>query len=261
MSNIELLRSLLEKTKNLKFEDSAELDDLMKKSELYIRKVFGENSKYIKEIHNISFYPMVYPSSDDMKFDCWHGGKIKFTNTINTMIEELVIFGDSSQLQSVSNKISGVIQKNKKVFIVHGHNEAMKESVARCLEKLDLEAIILHEKSDKGRNILQKLEEEGSEASFAIVLLSGDDKCVSNENPEIVKTRARQNVILELGYFIGKLGKQNVLALYNSEENFEMPSDYTGILYTKYDSSGNWKLQLGKELKASGLDIDLNKLI
>lgn len=261
MSNIELLRGLLEKAENLKFGDDAELDELRKKSELYIRKVFGEDSKYIKEIHNISFHPMVFPSSHDIKVDFWGRGKTKFINTINTMIEELVLFSGNSEPHVASKDIGSDMKKSRKVFIVHGHDEAMKESVARCLEKLDLEAIILHEKSDKGRNILQKLEEEGSEASFAIVLLSGEDICMSDGNPDVVKTRARQNVILELGYFIGTLGRQNVLVLYNPDENFEMPSDYSGILYTEYDKSGYWKLKLGKELKESGLDIDFDKII
>ena len=73
--------------------------------------------------------------------------------------------------------------------------------------------------------------------------------------------RARQNVIFELGFFIGKLGRNRVLVLYQEEENFEMPSDYSGVLYTPYDSSGRWQFDLIKELKACGYDVDANKLL
>ena len=75
------------------------------------------------------------------------------------------------------------------------------------------------------------------------------------------KTRARQNVIFELGLFIGKLGRRNVSVLYQEDKDFEMPSDYKGVLYTPYDTSGRWKFELVKELKNCGYDVDANKLL
>ena len=94
-----------------------------------------------------------------------------------------------------------------------------------------------------------------------VVLLSPDDKGYKkDQEPESASYRARQNVILELGYFLGKLGRENVCALLKTGENFEFPSDIFGSLYTPYDSNSGWKLALAKELKATGYDIDFGKL-
>jgi len=95
-----------------------------------------------------------------------------------------------------------------------------------------------------------------------VVLLSPDDMAYSREQLEIdVKPRARQNVIFELGFFIGKLGRDRVFTLYKEEKDFEIPSDYSGVLYTPYDNSGRWQFDLIKELRACGHDVDANKLL
>lgn len=143
--------------------------------------------------------------------------------------------------------------KNKKpIFIVHGHNREMKESVARLVENLGLEAIILHEKPDGGKTIIEKFETH-SDVKFAIVLLSPDDKgCLIKDNFKNAKPRARQNVILELGYFIGKLRRKAVVTLFLEAPNFEMPSDILGILYIPYDEKGMWKYKLVDRLQKCG---------
>jgi predicted nucleotide-binding protein len=94
------------------------------------------------------------------------------------------------------------------------------------------------------------------------VLLSGDDLAYPRiGKPEDVRPRARQNVILELGFFLGKLGRNRVLALYRKVHNFELPSDYQRVLYKEFDSAGAWKIELWKELKAAGYSVDPNKLM
>lgn len=149
------------------------------------------------------------------------------------------------------------VGNKKDVFIVHGHNEELKEKVARTLEKLKLNAIILHEQSDEGLTIIEKFEKH-SNVDFAIVLLTYDDYGNVKSNEEKNK-RARQNVILELGYFIGKLGRSKVMPLY--EKGVELPSDMSGVLYTIIDDSENWKFRLVKELKASGYTVDANDIL
>jgi len=143
------------------------------------------------------------------------------------------------------------------VFIVHGHNEEVKHNVARLLEKLKLRPIILHEQSNAGLTIIEKFEKY-SNVDFAIILLTFDDygKAKSSETNN---KRARQNVILELGYFIAKLGRKNVLPLY--ENDVELPSDISGVLYTKIDDSENWKFRLVKELKTAGFKVDANDIL
>lgn len=143
------------------------------------------------------------------------------------------------------------------IFIVHGHDEAAKESVARFVEKLGIEAIILHEQPNAGRTIIEKFEDH-SNVGFAIVLLTPDDIGAPKDRTNETKPRARQNVILELGYFMGKLGRGRVCALY--KEGVEIPSDYQGVLYIPMDSAGAWRMALAKEIKNAGIDVDLNKL-
>jgi predicted nucleotide-binding protein len=145
----------------------------------------------------------------------------------------------------------------KEIFIVHGHNEEVKHNVARVIEKLKLNPIILNEQSNEGLTIIEKFEKY-SNVSFAVVLLTYDDFGNSKSNDKRNK-RARQNVILELGYFIAKLGRQNVMPLY--EDDVELPSDISGVLYTKIDNSENWKFRLVKELKTAGFIVDANDIL
>jgi len=145
---------------------------------------------------------------------------------------------------------------SKKVFIVHGHDNGMMESTARFIEKLGLNAILLHEQVNNGRTIIEKFE-SNSDVAYAIVLLSPDDLGRSvSEDPNIQHFRARQNVIFKLGYFIAKLGRNKVCAILKGP--IETPSDYDGILYIQYDNVDGWKLHLAKEMKSAGVDIDLN---
>ena len=142
------------------------------------------------------------------------------------------------------------------IFVVHGHDEAAKISVARLLEKFELHPIILHEQANEGRTIIEKFEDH-SDVAFAVVLLTPDDICVDAQGNENEK-RARQNVILEFGYFLGKLGRGKVCALY--KDGTTLPSDYDGVLYVAMDDAGAWQFQLAKEMKAAGMDVDLNLL-
>jgi len=115
----------------------------------------------------------------------------------------------------------------------------------------------LHEQSSKGLTIIEKFEEY-SDVAFAVVLLTPDDQGGKADDKEKLHKRARQNVIFELGYFIGKLGRKNVVGLV--KDNIEIPSDYTGIIYIGVDNSDGWKMMLSKEMKAAGLKIDMNKI-
>ncbi|MCB0814493.1 MAG: nucleotide-binding protein [Flavobacteriales bacterium] len=149
------------------------------------------------------------------------------------------------------------LNEGANIFIVHGHNEEIKQSVGRIISKLGLNPIILHEQSNSGMTVIEKLEKH-SEVEFAIVLLTFDDYGNAKNEKNMMK-RSRQNVILELGYFIAKLGRQRVLPLY--EDGVELPTDMSGVLYTKIDSSENWKFRLVKELQSLGFDVDANKIL
>jgi predicted nucleotide-binding protein len=144
------------------------------------------------------------------------------------------------------------------VFLVHGHDHVLLQQVARFVEKLDIKPIVLFEEAGKGKTIIEKLE-SSSDVAFALVLLTPDDLGRAVKEKGDLHPRARQNVVLELGYFLGKLGRENVAVLY--DESVELPSDYRGVEYVKIDADGAWKFKLAKELKAGGLTVDMNKAI
>ena len=155
-----------------------------------------------------------------------------------------------------SEKKSEIIPQNNKIFIVHGHDDGMKTEVARFVEQIGLKPIVLHEQASKGKTIIEKIDEY-TNVRYGIVLYSPCDKGKSNKE-EVYKDRARQNVVFEHGYLIGKLGKDNVTAL--NKGNIETPSDIGGVIYIAFDNHEGWKMKIVKELKANGFEIDLNKL-
>jgi hypothetical protein len=140
-----------------------------------------------------------------------------------------------------------------KIFIIHGHDNEMKKEVQLLLNRAGLDDVVLHECPDKGRTIIEKLLDESTSACYAIALLSRDDKLADG------KTRTRQNVILEIGYFLGMLGKERVRLL--KKGDIEIPSDLQGILYTPFDSTGSWRIQLLKEMKAVDIEVDVDEVI
>lgn len=145
---------------------------------------------------------------------------------------------------------------SKKVFIVHGHDAEARETVARFLSSIELEPIILHEQASRGRTIIEKVE-ANSDVGFVVVLLTPDDEGnVVGKEPE---PRARQNVLLELGYFIGKLGRDRVCSL--KRGTVEIPSDFAGVVWEPMDAGGGWKQSLARELQAAGYNIDWNRVM
>ncbi len=146
-------------------------------------------------------------------------------------------------------------KERRKVFIVHGHDEGPRESVARFLEKMEFEPVILHERPNKGRTIITKFQQEAADVGYAVVLMTPDDH--GGKVGEQSKPRVRQNVVFELGFFIGALGPEKVAALVKGD--VERPSDFDGVVYISIDDSG-WRLKLGKELEAAGFTVDWAKI-
>jgi predicted nucleotide-binding protein len=182
---------------------------------------------------------------------------------------------------------------NRKVFIVHGHDSSLKNDIEKYLRSLDLDPIILHKQADLGKTIIEKVEHYSDDVGFAVILLTKDDfggippkaddynelqkfalqsstGCVPSlttdtqayrELEKFIKEiftglnpRARQNVIFEFGYFIGRVGRNRVAAL--CEEGIERPSDIDGLLFTLIDNKGEWRKKLAKEIDAAGIEID-----
>lgn len=147
-----------------------------------------------------------------------------------------------------------------KVFIVHGHDTEAKVTVARTIEKLGLKAIILHEQADNGNAIIEKLETASADAAYAIVLYTECDVGRSKTDDETKnRYRARQNVVFEHGLFMGHLGRNRVCAIVKGD--IEKPGDLDGIIYIPMDEAGAWIMQLCKNMRAVGIEVDSNKLL
>jgi len=144
----------------------------------------------------------------------------------------------------------------REVFVVHGHDDALRSEVCRLLERLDLVPVVLSEQPDRGRVLIEKFEQH-ADVAYAVVLLTPDDEGRLGNAGEL-KPRARQNVVFELGFFCGKLGRHRVCALVKNDVEF--PSDIQGFVYKRADDAGAWRFQLAKEIKDAGLNVDLNKL-
>lgn len=173
------------------------------------------------------------------------------TNSLNPV--------DKATPQDKGSSTSNAPMVSRRVFVVHGHDDSILHQVMRILTQVGLEGVVLREQASEGRAIIEKLEHY-SEVGFAVILMTADDMGGSTEQTSLGKSqpRARQNVILELGYFAAKLTRKRICVL--KEADVEAPSDILGIVYTEIDRAGAWKLTLGKELKAAGYSIDLNQL-
>ena len=204
-----------------------------------------EFSKYVKTLKE--------NKALEIQFFIYNNIENKIEN-LKKLVNKIELLKSSIESVNDSNKVDVQnVLNTKNIFIVHGHDDKAKLEVTRTIEKLELNPIILHEQANGGKTIIEKFEANSSEAGFAIVILTCDDK-VGDE-----KFRARQNVVFEMGYFIGKLGRENVALLY--ENGVELPSDINGLVYLILDEGGRWKFSLVKELKESGYIVDANNLL
>lgn len=160
-------------------------------------------------------------------------------------------------IEEILNKPTAPMDKSK-VFIVHGHDGEAKEAVARFVENLHFKAIILHEQANSGKTIIEKIE-ANSNVGFGIVLYTPCDLGASQEKKDELKPRARQNVVFEHGYLMGKIGRENVCALVKGD--IEKPTDISGVVYIPMDESEAWKYRVAKEMKACGYEFDPSKLL
>lgn len=157
--------------------------------------------------------------------------------------------------QEINQKVN---KDSKRIFIVHGHDKAIRTETEMMVKDLGYDPIVLFKQPDGGATIIEKLEKETKDVAFAIVLYTNCDKGCAKESNDL-QPRARQNVVFEHGLLCGILGRNRVVAL--CEDGVEIPGDLSGVVYKKIDEAGNWKFQIAKEMKAAGLPIDLNNLL
>lgn len=216
-----------------------------------IAYTFGEKAVYTREFRKHTKISMTYREAYEKSLQ-------SATSLLQSMIKEIEEYwGDEHQtLTSTTAQGNGRTNTNE-VFIVHGRDNEAKETIARFLENLGLTPVILHEQPNQGRTIIEKFERH-AQVGFAVALLTPDDVGELQDKRNDLKPRARQNVVFELGYFLGRLGRERVCALIKG--NVEPPSDYDGVVYISLDDRG-WKMDLIRELKNVGFDVDANRAL
>ncbi len=285
---IERLRKVLNEIPELKQlqYDSPQFEGWKIDARLAISNTFGNDSEQIHRFDNINYDPTrTWDTPDDVFLDmlsipsvCQEAhikGLELAAAFLESMIKEVEEYRkEDNQVTSSRSrkgkrqdgeqalKFSGDPRNDRpyssKVFVIHGRDDGVKQTVARFLETLGLEPVILHEQANLGRTIIEKFQDH-ADVGFAVALLTPDDVGAIKEEGANLNPRARQNVIFEFGYFIGKLGRERVCALVKSD--VEKPSDYDGVLYIPLDDSGGWKMRLIRELKTAGFEVDANKAI
>lgn len=251
-----------------------EFQDWKLKAARFLSHYFGMQSIEMEQFRKTQFHPIFDYDDESKCIECCKKGleatKRVFETYLDDISTDMLDKAEKSMQQklkemrqwqhedmllaNISQRTSMARTKEyKKVFIVHGHDNALKQEVARMVEKQGLEAIILSEQANRGKTIIEKFEEH-SDVGAAICLFTGDDygkaKDATSEN-----LRARQNVVFEAGYFMGKLGRGNVILI--ASPDIEIPSDLQGVVYTNKDM---WQTDVLRELKAIGYNVDFNKL-
>ncbi len=222
--------------------DSPQFNKWRRDTRVAIEYTFGADDRHARDFSQIRFSPFVFSvDSDDRPFqESYMRGLERAASVLQSMIDEIEEYWEDDERPLPARSIeTNEHEISNEVFVVHGRDEGAKETVARFLTRLGLQPIILHEQPNQGRTIIEKFEEY-AQVSYAVVLLTPDDKCISETGD--CTFRARQNVILELGYFIGQLGRKHTCALLKGD--IEIPSDFDGVLYVKMDDGGGWKAQL-----------------
>ena len=259
---IERIRKVLDRISELKELSyaSTEFERWRRDAKVAITNTFGEESGHVGEFTRIGYSPRLALSgtSDSVYQAAYVRGLESATSVLESMLDEIDEYWEEDVLSSdISDSRVKMQPKNSnKVFVIHGHDNSARETIARFLEKLRLEPVILHEQPNKSRTIIEKFEDY-ADVRFAIVLLTPDDVGKLEGQLDNLRPRARQNVVFEFGYFIGKLGRDRVCALIKGD--IEKPSDSDGILYIPFDDNNGWIMQLLRELKAADFDVDANQ--
>ena len=229
-------------------------------AQVVITNTFGSDSSHLEDFNNIRYSLGVFTSgTPDSEFQAAYVRGLESARAIlESMTEEINEYWEDEIEASQSSESHKNEQiTTKEVFIVHGRDQGAREKVARFLERLELKPVVLHEQPNEGRTIIEKFEDYTQVVGFAVILLTPDDEGRLKEDGGNLKPRARQNVVFELGYFLGQLGRERVCALVKGE--VERPSDYDGVVYIPLDDSGGWEMSLIRELKSAGYDIDANR--
>jgi predicted nucleotide-binding protein len=163
------------------------------------------------------------------------------------------------QTRRVLNESVAQSPRRTQVLILHGQDEETRKIVQKYVEGLGLTAEVLNDQASRGTTFNERFQSDIARIDFVVALLTPDDLVGSRSDPQNTKSRAGQNVIYQLGFFHGKLGRNRVCAVVKSDAQTEMelPSHFLGVVYIFLDAASAWKTQLAREMKAAGLSVDV----
>ena len=237
---------------------SPEFDKWHRDTKVAIANTFEESPSKAKDFEDIRYHlsAFVVDRTPESKFqEAYVRGLNSAAAILQSMIDEIEEYWEDDNQEPKCSK--GPERPHRintnQVFVIHGSDHGTRDTVTRFLASLGLEVVILQEQPDQGRTVIEKFE-QCAQGDFAVALFTPDD--IGGPDDDDLQPRARQNVIFEFGYFIGKFGRGRVRALVKG--NPEIPSDYSGVLYIPIDDLGSWKMVLVREMKGAGLKIDAN---
>lgn len=262
----ERIRRVMDSIPSLKQEsfDSPMFRGWRRDVEVAIAYTFGSSTRHGRDFAKIRFTPNVNRQDGrriTIRRNAYNKGLVEASVILASMMKEIDEYWvDQEQVaKTLQGSQHSTLSGSKRVFIVHGRDLGTRDMVARFLEVLELETVILQEQPNQGITIIEKFERH-AQVGFAVVLFTPDDIGSVRDDMATSHFRARQNVIFELGYLISHLGRERVAVLYKGDEGeIEIPSDYSGILYTQMDDGGGWRFELIREMQSAGLDVDANK--
>lgn len=256
------------------------IDDRIQQATAFIRDGYGsrddfeavENDYYAWDAYNeewlrrnvgekiateYAMHQLIYTSADSLQQEI-----SRYHRRVHSKVAKLESIRGRLELWADNYATTGVpadIDESGPVFVVHGSDLTRAEQVARMVERsTSRDAVILHEEPNQGRTILEKFEHHAAAASFAIVLLTADDEGRRVGTDEELRPRGRQNVVLELGFFFGRLGRGRVVVLV--DPSVERPSDIDGLVYVALDDRGAWKQQLARELQTADIPVNVGRI-
>lgn len=221
---------------------------------LYMTMTYEEVLEKIKSSGKVTItetkavqHAQVIKLSNGGIINCYNTGQITFQGKSQDETRAII--------EDVQTKIG-----NRKIFVVYGHDDIARTQLEALLRRWDLEPIILDQQASGGQTIIEKLEEYSEEIGYAIVLATPDDEGKA-KSEESYKSRVRQNVVLELGMFLAKLGREKVAILLKESLNFERPSDIQGLIYIPFEKKvDEVAINLIRELSKQGYIIDAARI-
>lgn len=236
-----------------------DFDAWQNRTEVVLRSIFGIGNRSYEKFQSLRYSPSMWTENTDFRPYQVEGVREAIT-VLESAKLELEIGREITPDANVNKEEASTEAIFERVFIVHGQDDGRKYELESYLQKLlDGAPVILHQEANAGQVLIEKLETSAASIGYAVVILTGDDVGRAKQlDGQDDKPRARQNVVFEMGFFLGLLGRKRVAVLY--EADVELPSDLNGLVYVPLDAAGGWKGKLASEISHAGLSVDWSAL-